>query len=332
MIVRVSSQLYITLTGESPRDFEKWLDTNFTMPNPAYNQALRFSSWGVPKGIPKRIIMWAKRGNEYVLPFGGWRLLRHKFSEAIKWEREFYPLAPVDYKSKQILYDYQEEACTAMLEAQSGILCSPTSSGKTNIMIEVAARLGCRTLFVSHTKDLLKQCKERAESVLGCDRKYFGTITDGAIKASEGMTFATIQTLAKIDLSEYKYFWGCVISDETHRVAGSYNNLTMYMNVLNRLAAPHRYGMTATLKRTDGMEFCTERIIGPVMHTVSDGAVASKKAPVEVSLLSVPNSIELKQIVGSDGTVNHASLQKAIAEDDIRNKAISEKLKNLLTL
>lgn len=42
----------------------------------------------------------------------------------------------------------------------------------------------------------------------------FGTITEGKVNIGKGITFATIQTMCKLDLSRYKDFWDVIIVDE----------------------------------------------------------------------------------------------------------------------
>lgn len=81
----------------------------------------------------------------------------------------------VDYGGKVPLYDYQEEAVAAMLINHYGILQSPAGSGKTQMGIALACALGVKTLWLTHTKDLLTQSKSRAEQYV--DSELLGTIS-----------------------------------------------------------------------------------------------------------------------------------------------------------
>jgi hypothetical protein len=54
----------------------------------------------------------------------------------------------------------------------------------------------------------------RAKSVFGCPAESYGTITEGKVNIGKGLTFATVQTMAKIDLTDLKYAFDCVIVDE----------------------------------------------------------------------------------------------------------------------
>lgn len=104
-----------------------------------------------------------------------------------------------------------------MVAAQYGILQSAAGSGKTQMGIALAARLGRRTLWLCHTLDLIKQSKERAKLYMSED--LMGTITEGKVNLGEGITFATIQTMCKLDLAQYRDYWDCIITDEVHRSA-----------------------------------------------------------------------------------------------------------------
>ena len=87
--------------------------------------------------------------------------------------------------------------------------------------IALAAALGRKTLWVTHTQDLLTQSKARAEQYL--PEESLGTITAGKVRIGSHVTFATVQTLSKLDLTQYRNTWDVVIVDECHRLAGSPN-------------------------------------------------------------------------------------------------------------
>lgn len=57
-----------------------------------------------------------------------------------------------------------------------------------------------KTLWLTHTKDLLTQSKNRAAQYI--DKSLLGTITEGKVNIGETMTFATIQTMCKVDLNQ----------------------------------------------------------------------------------------------------------------------------------
>ena len=80
-----------------------------------------------------------------------------------------------------------------------------------------------------------------------------GTITEGKANIGQTMTFATIQTMGKMDLELYRDEWDCIIVDECHRVSGTSTAVTQFSKVLNALRARHKYGLSATVHRADGL-------------------------------------------------------------------------------
>jgi len=82
----------------------------------------------------------------------------------------------------------------------------------TQCALELISRIGLKALWLTHTQDLLNQSMNRAKSVFGCSG--YGTITGGKVNIGSGLTFATVQTMSKLDLRKYRDTWGCVVVDE----------------------------------------------------------------------------------------------------------------------
>jgi hypothetical protein len=55
---------------------------------------------------------------------------------------------------------------------------------------------------------------ERAKSCFECGKEMFGTITAGRVNISKGITFATVQTMCRINLQMYRNEWAVIIVDE----------------------------------------------------------------------------------------------------------------------
>ena len=84
----------------------------------------------------------------------------------------------------------------------------------TQTALECVARLGLKTLWLTHTQDLLNQSMERAKNCFDCDSDMFGIISAGKVNISKGITFATVQTMCKLDLSLYRDKWAVIVVDE----------------------------------------------------------------------------------------------------------------------
>ena len=209
MLITVSNAL--TVTNPTP-EMLMWCKRNLVISNPEYAKKARMNLW--LGNTPKTLFLYETRGNELVLPFGTLRSLPKEITDKAIFISEFAPPVEIDFQADVPLYDYQEDAVQAMIAAKYGILQSAAGSGKTQMGIALAARLGRRTLWLCHTLDLIKQSKERAERYMSKD--LMGTITEGKVNLGNGITFATIQTMCKLDLPQYKDYWDCIITDEVH--------------------------------------------------------------------------------------------------------------------
>ena len=229
----------------------------------------------------------------------------------------------LEYKGTIPLYDYQKEAVEAMRHASCGILQSPCGSGKTQMGIALAAMLGRKVLWVTHTQDLLTQSKTRAEQYFSPET--LGTITAGKAQVGSHMTFATVQTLCKIDLEQFRYTWDVVIVDECHRLAGSPTQVTMFYKVMNSLAARHKYGLSATVHRSDGMIKSTFAVLGPVIYKVPDEAVADKTMQVRILQRNTGITVS-RSCLDTDGTLDYNGLLSYLGENRERNEMIVKDL------
>lgn len=208
MIVTVSNTLII----ENPTaEMQMWCKKHLIIPNPDYQKKARMNLW--LGNTPKTLSLYEQRGNTLVLPFGTLRTLPDFVKENSVFVGDFKAAEEVSYGGSDIpLYDYQKAAVDAVAAEQYGILQSPAGSGKTQMGIALVKRFGKKALWLTHTLDLLRQSKERAERYM--DNRLIGTITEGKVNIGSGITFATIQTMCKLDLSRYRDFWDVIIVDE----------------------------------------------------------------------------------------------------------------------
>lgn len=318
MQIRVSNA--ITVTDPSV-ELLAWCKKNLTIANPEYAKKARMGFW--LGDTPKTLSLYETRGNELVLPFGTLRSIPKTITDNAVCTSEFAPPVVIDFKADVPLYDYQEVAVNAMIAAKFGILQSAAGSGKTQMGIALATKLSRRTLWLCHTLDLIKQSKERAERYMSKD--LMGTITEGKVNLGEGITFATIQTMCKLDLAQYRDYWDCIITDEVHRVSGSPTAVTQYQKVLNSLSARHKYGLSATVHRSDGMIQATYALVGEIAYQVPDEAVADKI--MKVGIYPVGTGVEIsRQALNTDGTLNYTKLITYLTENAARNRLIADSI------
>ena len=328
MIVTVSNN--ITITAPSP-EILTWCRTNLKLPNPDYAKKVRMGFWA--GNTPKELSLYETRGNELVMPYGCLKAIAPMIKDATV-KGEFEPPIRIDYGEPIPLYPYQQTAVDQVFDALYGILQSPCGSGKTRCGLALIKRYGKRALWLTHTADLLKQSKSAAEEFY--DKNLLGTITEGKVDIGTGITFATVQTMCKLDLAQYKHYWDVVVVDECHRVCGSPTQLSMFSKVLNSLSARHKYGLSATVHRADGMIKATFALLGNVIYTVPDEAIADRVMKVGIKPIGTGVGIS-RECLNTDGTMNYTKLINYLCENFhrnhlIRNYIVSEYGKSCLIL
>ena len=307
-----------TITVENPsQDVIRWCDQNLKIKNPDYAKKVQMHFW--LGDTPQILNLYEKRGNALILPFGVLREILPLIREA-ECKTLFSDSPMVCFDCEVPLYDYQEEAVWAVFEEHYGILQSPAGSGKTQMGIALVAKLGKRTLWLTHTKDLLNQSMSRAKQYM--DESLIGTITEGKVSVGSGITFATIQTMCRLDLTQYKDLWDVIIVDECHRCSGTPTAMTQFFKVLNSLSARHKYGLSATVHRSDGMIKATYALLGTIIYTVPDEAVGDRI--MKVGIRPVLTGVKLNnKCLNTDGTLNYTRLISYLCEDFTRNHLIS---------
>lgn len=307
-----------TITVENPSQaLNDWCEEHLVIPNPEYAKKVRMHFW--VGNTPKTLSLYERRGNALILPFGILRDVQH-FLWGHPCTSEFPEPVEIAYGGEVPLYSYQDDAVNVVKECRYGILQSPAGSGKTQMGIALVMRYGRRALWLTHTADLLHQSKARAERYM--DKRLIGTITEGKVNIGQGITFATIQTMCRLDLAQYKDLWDVVIVDECHRVAGTPTAMTQFFKVLNSLSARHKYGLSATVHRADGMIPATYALLGHVVHTVPDEAVKDKIMQVGIKPLGTGVKLS-RECLNTDGTINYTKLIGYLCENQERTHYIS---------
>ena len=312
-----------TVTVENPSlEVIQWCKKELTIPNPEYAKKARMHFW--LGNTPKVLSLYEQRGDSLILPFGTLRSLPDSVKNEAVFISDFADPVRIDFGNTDIpLYEYQEEAVEMVSICKYGILRSAAGSGKTQMGIALVKKFGVRALWLTHTADLLRQSKVRAEQYMS--EKLMGTITEGKVNIGKGITFATIQTMCKMDLTPYKNYWDCIIVDECHRVAGTPTSMTQFSKVLNSLAARHKIGLSATVHRSDGMITATYALLGHIVYTVPDEAVGDKIMKVGVKLVGTGLQIS-REALNTDGTINYAKLITYLTENAARNKLIVDSI------
>ena len=299
--------------------------STLSFPNPEYLKKEALGKW--TGNTQREIVLYERAGNRLALPFGTIREVYKRFKNDITaFKVDIRPVEPRDYGSGINLYPYQKFALERVLRAKNGILVSPCGSGKTQMGLAIAAAIGGRTLWLTHTVDLLRQSMERAKACFGLKAEEYGTITAGKVDIGNTITFATVQTACNIDLSQYRDEWDCVIVDECHKCVGSPTKMMMFYKVVSNLSARYKIGLTATPYRADGLHRCMFALLGEVAYEVPKEAVSGNTVPVKVTFVETHYRPDVDAIEDGDGTLNYAKLISDITENVKRNEVIIQQI------
>ena len=278
------------------------------------------------RNIPELLYFYEVDGDNYIVPFGYSRRLNHILTgskQDYEWDVKIKhnEKAKTRFISNIELRDYQQAALALIEKKKNGVVVMPAGSGKTMTAIEAACEVGHKTLWITHTIDLLNQAYDTAKrnGITG-----LGKITNGKVEIGSQFTFATVQTLSKLDLTKYKDTWGTIIVDECHRVCGTPAAVTMFYKCISSLSARYKIGLTATPERKEkGTEKAMFSLLGEVIAEVPKEAVKKLHAVVEV----VNTNYELgEEATKTDGTIDYSKATDLIGKDVARNNLILNKL------
>lgn len=277
-------------------------------------QAMRMSVWDKP-----RVIGNAENYPQHIaLPRGcldAARALLKDNGIRCDLRDERFGGDPIQANFVGILRPDQEQAVSAMLQHDAGVLCAPTAFGKTVTAAAIIARRGVNTLVLVHRTELLKQWQERLQTFLGLDTKaakgVVGTIGGGRAKPTGQIDIAVMQSLSRQgEVNALVENYGQVIVDECHHVGA-----TSFDAILKRTRAKYVLGLTATPIRRDGLQPVIFMQCGPIRHT------AARPASAPHDLEVVPRSrfarIDLPAAAGIQDVFRH------LANDLARTDAIA---------
>lgn len=192
-------------------------------------------------------------------------------------ERQKGKTIQVSFQGK--LREEQKPALLEMVKYDNGILHAATAFGKTVVCSAIIAEKKVNTLIILESSALMDQWEDALEQFLEIQEKLpeYKTKT-GRIKvrkhligklrgAHDSMTgiidIAMAGSLCKKGewhplLEQY----GMVIVDECHHAASD-----RIANVLKEVKAKYVYGVTATPKRSDGLEKINDMLLGPIRYS-----------------------------------------------------------------
>jgi len=190
---------------------------------------------------------------------------------------------------------------------------APTGSGKTVSSLDMALRLGRKTLILVHLERLMMQWIEDSICpILGVPRERVG-IVQGPKCEYEGRDFV-VGMLHSMNLRDYppEFYsqFGTVIVDEVHKVGSKFFSPSIPL-----FNAHYKVGLSATPTRKDGGDRVFVWHLGP-MRVVS----TAEAMPMEVHVLRHANPGYNPQPKFGH---NHGAVAKALSMDPVRNALIT---------
>lgn len=292
--VKNNKRLY-DLTQEQLNILKDYL----TYDNPKYKDAKRYSRNRYTK-IPPYLYYYSEgnsdRGHYIDVPIGVdvEKVLKYKISP-VKHKRDAglfsHHFPCVDYPEfllelrgiqKEALHAYYTQVGVASLyQFPKSLISLPTGKGKTILALKLAAELRTRALVLVHKDDLVEGWKNDIALCFG-DSVSVGIIKAKKREVGKHITIATVQTLSRMseeELSNYTDKFGLVIQDECHHCA-----INMF-NIIDSFNSHYKLGLSATPKRSDGLDFVFDLFFGGICYEYKAGKDDEDISNVEVRVI-----------------------------------------------
>jgi len=247
------------------------------------------------------------------------------------------PTKKIELTDSIELRPYQKKALKEILKKESGIIWLPVNAGKTYIALKLISSLKLRTLWITHTKDLLIQTGKKMVSLFNFEP---GVIGLGKFDI-KNITIGMIQTLSKNykdaeKMSKINNSFDIVIFDECHKVAHN-----SYSKFMGRAKMYYRYGLSGTPKHRNKVDvFYTQAVFGNILVKMTQQEMINLGVSTPPSIFIIRNKIEKietenymelyeKQIVMNEKRNNIAVLlTKSLVERNLQVLITLERLKH----
>lgn len=149
---------------------------------------------------------------------------------------------------------YQMPVVEKATQSTGGVIVSPTGSGKTVIINMLLAALRRTALILTQSTDIADQIRASIRNLLGIEPGWVGM----GQRDVKPITVGMVQSIRSTDPLLQQF--GVLIIDEAHHVSSR-----THMAILNKCTARYRYGLTATIRKTDASQKLIFAALGPVL-------------------------------------------------------------------
>ena len=186
------------------------------------------------------------------------------------------------------LREYQQNALDRWIDSSMrGCIVLPTGAGKTVVGIKAIEKINAATLIVVPTIDLMEQWTQNLSQYLnhkiGKDDKInipkimIGNLGGGKddIQPITVATYDSAYLRAPYIGNQFKL----VIFDEVHHLPAP-----GYRSIAEQLIAPCRLGLSATIRREDGLDELIPRLVGGIVFHLGPNELSEQKHLAEFSI------------------------------------------------
>lgn len=332
----LSSGISIPKNSMSPK-LQNALKKMTCFSNPEYYKSMNRNKGYAPQTISSIVWTFIESDTVLQLPRGLISHLKSYLSESdIKYsitdKRTANTKLEVVFKGK--LRDEQIPAVKELLKHECGILRAATSFGKTAVAAKMIAERKEKTLILVPKNDLLTQWEKSLNELLTVEtppvkregkrlnKTGIGLLGGNRDSVSGLIDVATFQTVAS-RMPEFIKDYGMVIVDECHHVAAD-----SFEKVMQAVKSLYIYGLSATVKRVDGLEKVVYAQCGNVVFEYKAAELAQKRG---ITQFVIPRFTNATASIMLFQKYNHSEIINEITKNDLRNRLIVSDVTDLVS-
>ena len=231
--------------------------------------------------------------------------------------REIADYLPVQRGKTFALKEHQQEALSKLKEMRErketiALLYHATGTGKTVTAVTDAKRMGGRTLYIAHTKDLITQTADTFGMIW--PEAEVGLFVEGKREITAQVVCASVQSVAlNMDLFLPDTF-DYIIVDEAHHASAE-----TYRKVLAYFTPRFTLGLTATPERSDGTNIL--ELFRNTAHRLDIRTAVEVGELVPVRCIRIHTNIDLSRVRFNSFSYNIRDLESKIFVPE-RNRLI----------
>ena len=265
------------------------------------------------------IKMYIEKNNRMYVPRGVQTELLDILPEGTELVDKRLELEEIEFNLRKDFVPYRHQRVSARLAKilTQGTIESPCGSGKTVILLYLITLCKQPAIILVPDTTLQKQWISNAKYLLGLKDKEIGLIGDGNYDYKEKkLTVAPVQSIySHLDDRELFRSFGFVGGDEIHFYAAK-----TFRTSINLFYAKYRFGVTATLFRTDNLGCFIEDYCGKKLYTVTDEMLEKEGLLLKPELVKRPTTFKFR--VDYRYRNWYMTMTKYMSANSVRNKFI----------